>query len=191
MATAPSSGHGTDVVLEQCAVRHAGFVVVRLRRGIDLPDCVQALQAVHAADGYPRCWPAEPATWLTPADIIEAWVAEGDDSKLTGHVCLVGNVDDPVVAAEAGVPTSRLAMVSRLFVAPSARGRGLGRVLLGALTKHAAAEQLRVMLDVVDDGGPAIQLYEQLGWQLVDERDADWETPKDRHIPLRIYLSPS
>ena len=77
-------------------------------------------------------------------------------------------------------------MVSRLFGAASARGRGFGRVLLGALMEHAAAERLRVMLDVVDDRGAAIKLYEQLGWQLVDERVADWEPPK---IVRYLYAS--
>ena len=171
-------------------VGHAGSVVVRLRRGTDLPDCVRALQAVHAADGYPQCWPAEPAGWLTPVGTIEAWVATGDDGHLAGHVCLVGGVNDPVVAAEADVATSSLGMVSRLFVAPSDRGRGLGRGLLRALTEYAAAERMPVMLDVVDDGGSAVKLYEQLGWKLVGQRPGGWETPDGARVRLCIYLSP-
>lgn len=145
---------------------------------------------MHDADGYPRWWPAQPAKWLTPANTIAAWVAEGDTGEVEGHVCLVGGVTDPVVAIEAGVPTCSLGMVSRLFVAPSARGRGLGRVLLRALSEHAATERLRVMLDVVDDGGAAIKFYEQLGWRLVDRRVAIWGNLEDLRVPLRIYLSP-
>lgn len=46
------------------------------------------------------------------------------------------------------------------------------------------------MLDVVDDGGPAIALYERLGWELVDRRTADWQTPDGRRLPVRIYRAP-
>ncbi len=46
------------------------------------------------------------------------------------------------------------------------------------------------MLDVVDDRGAAIALYERLGWRLVDRRVADWATPEGHHLPLRIYIAP-
>jgi GNAT superfamily N-acetyltransferase len=146
---------------------------------------------VHAADGYPRRWPADAAAWLTPPGTVDAWVATDGAGTIAGHVCLVGDVDDPVVAAAAGVPTASLAAVSRLFVAPAGRGRRLGAVLLETLTERAAAGGLRAMLDVLDDGGAAIRLYERLGWRLVDERRADWVTAEGGRLPLRIYLSPA
>lgn len=146
---------------------------------------------MHAADRYPRRWPADAAAWLTPAGTIEAWVATDQAGTVAGHVCLVGDVDEPVVAAAAGVPTTSLAAVSRLFVAPAGRGHRLGAALLTTLTEHAAAAELRAMLDVVDDGGAAIRLYERLGWRLVDERPADWLTPEGLRLPLRSYLAPA
>jgi GNAT superfamily N-acetyltransferase len=146
---------------------------------------------VHVADGYPRRWPADAAAWLTPPGIIDAWVATDEAGTVAGHVCLVGDVDDPVVAAAAGIETTSLATVSRLFVVPLGRGRRLGAVLLETLTEHAAASGLRAMLDVVDDGGAAIRLYDRLGWRLVDERAADWVTLEGLRLPLRIYLSPA
>ncbi len=36
------------------------------------------------------------------------------------------------------------------------------------------------MLDVVDDGGPAVALYDRLGWRMVDRRLADWTTSDGR-----------
>ncbi len=46
------------------------------------------------------------------------------------------------------------------------------------------------MLDVVDDRGAAIALYERLGWRLVDLRVADWATAEGHHWPLCIYIAP-
>ncbi len=46
------------------------------------------------------------------------------------------------------------------------------------------------MLDVVEDGGHAVALYERLGWRVVDRRQADWITPRGNRLPVRIYLAP-
>jgi len=46
------------------------------------------------------------------------------------------------------------------------------------------------MLDVVDDAGPAVALYDRLGWRLVDRRLTDWTTPQGDRLPVRIYLAP-
>ena len=111
---------------------------------------------------------------------------------MLAHVCAVRGVRDLAVASLTGVGAERLASVSRLFVSPTARGRGLGlgTALLAAVSSWAAAQDLRLMLDVVDDGAPAVTLYERLGWRLVDRRPADWTTPQGRRPPLRIYLAP-
>jgi GNAT superfamily N-acetyltransferase len=150
---------------------------------------VRALEAVHAADGYPMWWPLDPAGWLNPVGCASAWVAEVGGT-IAGHVCVVGGVAEPVVAAAAGLSSDRLATVSRLFVAPAARGRRLGASLLAAASGHASALGLALMLDVVDDGGPAVALYERLGWRLVDRRFTDWQTPQGDRLPVRIYLAP-
>jgi GNAT superfamily N-acetyltransferase len=112
--------------------------------------------------------------------------------SILGHVCVVRGVDDPMVALLTGVSTDRLASVSRLFVSPVARGRGLGlgTSLLAAVSSWTSAHDFRLMLDVVDDGAPAIRLYERIGWRLVDRRQADWVTPQGERLPVRIYLAP-
>jgi len=46
--------------------------------------------------------------------------------SILGHVCVVRGVADPMIALPTGVSTGRLASVSRLFVSPAARGRGVG-----------------------------------------------------------------
>jgi GNAT superfamily N-acetyltransferase len=80
-------------------------------------------------------WPADPAEWLSPSGSATAWVAEDPAAgSIVGHVCVVRGVDDPVVASLAGVASDRLASVSRLFVSPAARGRGLAQALLAELS---------------------------------------------------------
>jgi ribosomal protein S18 acetylase RimI-like enzyme len=109
---------------------------------------------------------------------------------IAGHVGIVQGVDDPVVSALTGAPQDRLASLTRLFVAPIARGRMLGASLLDTVHAYAAIQGLQLMLDVVDDGGPAIALYERLGWRVVDHRVADWTTPEGRRLPVRVYIAP-
>lgn len=46
------------------------------------------------------------------------------------------------------------------------------------------------MHDVVDDGGPAVELYERLGGRMVDCRTADRTTPQGRRMPALVYLAP-
>jgi len=169
--------------------RHAEQVVVRRCTDEDLPRCVRALAQVHAEDDYPTRWPADPVGWLSPTGWAAAWVA-GPAGTVVGHACVVRGVDDPVVTAITGAPPERLAMVSRLFVAPSGRGQGWGASLLDAACSYASTQRLQLMLDVVQEAAPAVALYERMGWQLVDHRVTDWTTPAGRRLPVRVYVAP-
>jgi GNAT superfamily N-acetyltransferase len=168
-------------------------VWIRQRSDDDLPRCVGLLKAVHGSDGYPAWWPSDPTAWLTPPGYAGGWVAEAteDDRAIVGHVCVVRGVDDPFVTSLTGVSAENLASVSRLFVDATARGRHLGASLLAELSSWTSARGLRLMLDVVEDGAPAIALYERLGWQLVDRRPDAFLTPTGDRLPLRIYLAPA
>jgi GNAT superfamily N-acetyltransferase len=150
----------------------------RGRREEDLLGCVRALRETHLEDGYPARWPADPARWLTPPELAAAWVVERDGDVL-GHVCVVRGT------------TVRPAEVSRLFVAPAARRQHLGTALLATAGTWAAARDLALTLDVVDDGGPAIGLYERLGWVLTGRRTAEWTTPSGIRPGLRVYRAPT
>lgn len=152
---------------------------VRERTPGDLPACVAVLREVHEADGYPTVWPDDPVGWLHPGE--PAWVAE-DPAGVLGHVAVVR------IAAVLGDAPA----VSRLFVSPRARGRGLGTgaALLARAQGWAVRRGLPLVLDVVEDGGPAAELYERLGWELVGRRDADWVTPAGVRHRERIYRAP-
>ncbi|MGY5077966.1 GNAT family N-acetyltransferase [Streptomyces nigrescens] len=129
--------------------------MIRRRHDSDLDDCVAVLAEVHTHNGYPHHWPDDPARWLTPDGLTAAWVAE-TDGTVTGHAALCGPE------------------VSRLYVAPAARGAGLGGRLLRAVEAEAAARGLRPVLEVKTTDTTAIALYERLGWRRRATERQDW-----------------
>ena len=68
-------------------------------------------------------------------------------------------------------------LMDGLFVAPCARGRGVGARLLAAVAERARAEGCReVRLDVVD-GNPARALYERHGFRPSGRVENGWMAP--------------
>ncbi|MFG3441002.1 GNAT family N-acetyltransferase [Nonomuraea sp. NPDC047897] len=154
---------------------------IRPRTDADLDACVKALFEVHAADRYPVDWPADPARWLTPADLVRAWVAV-EDGRVTGHVGLARV--EPEVAELVGAPVA--GAVTRLFVAPGARGGGLAARLLDVVLAQAAP----LALEVSDEGRAAIASYERHGWRRVGSTRAAWLNAAGEPALLHHYLSP-
>jgi GNAT superfamily N-acetyltransferase len=156
--------------------------VLAVRRTGDLDACVATLAAVHAADGYPARWPAEPGRWLTPRNLLSAWVAWRAD-EVVGHVCLCRAEEGESAAiwsAATGVPVELLGAVSRLFVVPAARRRGLGERLLAAACEKARRLSRHPVLEVLEGDHAAMALYERLGWRRAGPLDAE----------LRWYVAP-
>ncbi|MFF0868493.1 GNAT family N-acetyltransferase [Nonomuraea sp. NPDC003560] len=149
-----------------------GGMGVRLRTPADLNACADALALVHAADRYPVDWPADPQGWLTPGDLLRAWVAV-EEGQVLGHVGLAGTDEGP--------------QVTRLFVVPAARGRGLAPVLLDTVRKAAGTP---VVLEVSDEGRAAVALYERLGWRRVGSTRARWLNAAGEPALLHHYVSP-
>ena len=167
-------------------------LLIAQRHVAHLDRVAQALRLVHDSDGYPMAWPDDPIAWLTPAGTLDAWVALAD-GEIVGHVMLVdgAKVEFAAELAEAaGVPVTGLAGVSRLFVTPAARGAGVAAALLERTEDMPARRGRRLVLDVVDDGGPAIRLYERLGWTRVASGEATWTTPTGARPQTAAYLSP-
>ncbi len=113
--------------------------------------------------------------WLSVPDAREtaafldqqlALARDGD-----GAVCVVRDDDGTVQAF--GVwnrfPAAVIrqnAEIRKVMVHPDARGRGLARTLVVALTDHAAAAGIEVlMLDARGNNHAAHALYEDLGWE--------------------------
>lgn len=176
-----------------CNNRGVNDARIRPRDAADLPRCVAALAEVHATDGYPTCWPADPVAWLTPSDTLNAWTAEAE-GEIVGQVVLRAGPTGEIAGAlsqTAGVPPEQLASLSRLFVVPRARRLGVGAALLQRAHEEASTRRLRLTLCVVDDErGAARALYERAGWLHVTSTHADWTTPDGTHPLEHHYLSP-
>ncbi|MEU1484747.1 GNAT family N-acetyltransferase [Streptomyces sp. NPDC005752] len=97
--------------------------------------------------------------WRERAAAVEAgsqqvWIAR-DDERVAGTIGLV----------KAALPNARhRAEVAKLVVRPSARGRGIGRALLTALERSAAAEGLTLLVLDTETGSDAEHLYLAAGW---------------------------
>ncbi|WP_214414839.1 GNAT family N-acetyltransferase [Sphaerisporangium fuscum] len=142
---------------------------IRPRTPEDLPACVEALAQVQDTDRYPVNWPEDPGGWLTPAELASAWIAE-EAGAVLGHV---------------GV--TRDAEITRLFVTPAARGRGLAVRLLDTVR---AAVRAPLKLEVSSEGTAAIALYERSGWRRVGSSRADWLNAAGEPALLHHYVSP-
>lgn len=162
-------------------------MAVRARLDGDLDTLVAVLGAVHREDGYPAYWPDDPTGWLSPRELLGAWVA---GERIVGHVAL-GSVRVGRAAAvwsdALGVPPGGLAAVSRLFVAPEARGVGVGGRLLDAACAAAASRDLYPVLDVVETNRDAIRFYERRGWRRVHSEP--WADARDEERTVHYYVS--
>jgi GNAT superfamily N-acetyltransferase len=184
------------------AENRAAALVIRGRADSDLDEAVAVMAEVHRRDGYPMHWPADPAAWLAASRLIAAWVAVLD-GRIVGHVSLsqpgrgdgaprlAGTVPGPagVVPGPAGmVPgPAGVAMVSRLFVAPAARGHQAGAALLGQAARAARELGCRPLLDVHSTNTAAIALYERLGWQPLGSCEAVWG---EDQVTVLCYAAP-
>ncbi|MER8001395.1 MULTISPECIES: GNAT family N-acetyltransferase [unclassified Streptomyces] len=164
---------------------------VRLRDGADLEDCVRMLAEVHKGDGYPLNWPECPAEWLAQPAQFGAWVAE-QDGRIVGHLALSPAGSDDLAPGlwsdRAGTSPADVAVVSRLFVSPSARGHGIGALLISQAAREARGRGLHAVLDVVATDTAAAALYERLGWSLLAEVDQRWS--EQRTVTVRCYAAP-
>lgn len=159
-------------------------LTVRRRTEDDLEECVRVLAEVHHGDGYPMRWPDDPAGFLTRPKISETWVATLD-GRIVGHVGLA--VATPGDAAPKFFGDG-VAMVTRLFVSPAARGHGTGRILLEEAVRAARRLGLDPVLDVESASSSAIAFYERLGWHLLGTSEAQWGTHR---VTVRSYAAPT
>jgi GNAT superfamily N-acetyltransferase len=158
----------------------------------DLSACIDALAAVHASDRYPVDWPSDPGRWLTPLDLVQAWVAvEGSD--VIGHVGL-SYLDaatlEPPLAMAIGTQVGIVGSITRLFVTPRGRGHGHAVRLIDVVRREASDLGIPLILNVSDDGHAAIALYEGAGWQRVASARADWLNVAGERALVHYYVSP-
>lgn len=129
------------------------------------------------------------------------------------YVIRYGGPDDtPVEAAEFGPPNGRFVVgyldhvpvamggirrrdggdveVKRMYVVPSARGRGLARVVLAALEERASGlGATRVVLETGQRQPEAIQLYETSGYERIEGFGHYRDAPLSLSFAKRIERS--
>lgn len=150
------------------------------------------LAQVHDGDGYPVNWPDRPGEWLMEPSQFASWVAELD-GRVVGHIGLscggAGDVAPIHWSRLEGKPVRSTAVVSRLFVSPTARGYGIGALLMAEVVREAQERDLHPVLDVVATDTAAAALYERLGWRLLATVDQRWSPAQT--VTVHCYAAPA
>ncbi|MEU4199960.1 GNAT family N-acetyltransferase [Streptomyces sp. NPDC045470] len=153
---------------------------------------MRVLAEVHRRDGYPVNWPDKPGEWLSRGPQLDSWVA-GLEGRIVGHVSLSrggkGDLAPALWSERNGTTRAATAVVSRLFVAPRARGHRIGALLIGQAVRHARHRGLHPVLDVVASDVAAAALYERLGWELMATVEQAWGP--DQTVTIHCYAAPS
>ncbi len=173
-------------------------VALRPRQDTDLARVCSILRRVHEHDGYPASFPSDPVDWLTRDRNRACFVAVcrlacGEEPALVGHVSRAvaeGDEAETVWTSALGVAASELAVVKRLFVDPGARGRGIGRLLLGEVVADAHRLGLHPVLDVDVTSTGANSLYLAAGWTPVGDVQLGWTGLDAYPFTARCYVGP-
>jgi phosphinothricin acetyltransferase len=137
--------------------------LIRDSRDADL-TAIQAIYAHHVLHGT--------GTFeITPPDLAEMTRRRADVVK-NGFPYLVAHEGDRVLGY-AYVnwfrlrPAYRFTVEDSIYIDESARGRGVGRLLLTALIERCEAKGLRLMIAVIGDSAnaPSIGLHKAIGFQ--------------------------
>jgi GNAT superfamily N-acetyltransferase len=88
-------------------------------------------------------------------------------------------------------PADGFGFVARLLVAPEARRKGIGRLLLQTATAESVRLGLWPILDVVTVHRAAIKLYEQVGWTRAGQVTARFSDGHELEEVVLIGPSPA
>ena len=104
-------------------------------------------------------------------------------------VCVNDDVAAPVLCGYAGIAVGIDADVMTMGVLPDFRGRGLGRVLMGALIDVARRwGSERVFLEVRESNAAAISLYENSGFEVVGRTKGYFRNPREDALNMRLIV---
>lgn len=145
----------------------------------DLGELAAVAVRVHEHDGYPARLPADITAWLRCDRARASWVATAG-GRVVGHVSRAVAEGDGAVdvwCRATGRPAHELSVVKRLFVDPSAQGRGTGVMLLAAVVADAHRLGLQPVLDVDARSRRARRLYEEAGFDYVGDVELPWGCP--------------
>ena len=139
--------------------------------------------------------------WGRPATAVEVATAmadePSDDLVAPTGLLLVGSADGtPVVCGGVRLAGDGVGDLTRVFVSPAARGRGLGAGLVDRLERLAAEAGVRTLrLDVRADLAQARSLYQRQGFvdvpRFSDARYADHWMAKELTAPAQTSSAPT
>jgi ribosomal protein S18 acetylase RimI-like enzyme len=146
-------------VISQVPDGHYGFELRTIERqhlrlanssGSTSPKSSHASTAAHPA--------SRSSTWRCMTTPMTRW------SRQLGPFILALSEQSPVGCAGLRVLEDRLGELKRVYVRPSARGRGLGTALITALENYARSRNLTTLrLDTRDELDEAMRTYERHG----------------------------
>lgn len=160
--------------------------LIRPREPQDVPLLVDLLAEQQLQTGYPMRWPLPfpVEQFIVRGNEERAWVAVRA-GQVVGHVS-VGRVDDQeaaeVFTRETGA--HHLACIGVLFVAPAARGSGVGGLLLDTAVAWADDQGRQPVLDVAARHAVAHAVYRHRGWREVGRISPTWLPPGQGPVHL-------
>lgn len=157
-------------------------------------DVAQQVLTEYFDDIVGRYW----GRAATPAEVTSAMADEpSDDLQGASGLLLVGTVGEtPVACGGVRLAEGTVGDLTRIFVAPAARGRRLGVELVRRLERLAWEAGVRTLrLDVRADLAQARSLYRRLGYVDVppfsDARYADHWMAKELTAPAQTSSAPT
>jgi GNAT superfamily N-acetyltransferase len=107
--------------------------------------------------------------------LLEEWATAKNRFEASGEI-LCGYLDQRQLVAVGGLTRDPFAgdpdtgRIRRVYVRSAWRNKGIGRALVTTLVDHARLNFHRVRLRAVS--GPAVRLYEEIGFSAIDDPNA-------------------
>ncbi len=139
----------------------------------------------------PHAFAARLADWQEENDVEERWRRR---LSIPGSFNVVAMLDDQPVGMASGVPTADDSMIEliSMWVAPAARGRGVGDALVDDVEQRGTAMGVRTLrLCVAGGNRAASELYQRKGFRFTGERGDLMPDGAGRERVMAKQLQPS
>jgi ribosomal protein S18 acetylase RimI-like enzyme len=107
-----------------------------------------------------------------PTEVIDSALRDDPDDAMvepTGTFIVALSAQSPVGCAGLRLLDDRVGELKRVYVRPSARGRGLGTALITALEAYARSRDLTTLrLDTRHELDEALRIYERHGYRTIE-----------------------
>lgn len=152
--------------------------VIRPRLEDDLSALERLLGEQQPLSQYPNRWPLPMPVrdFIIRQHEVAAWTCVLN-GVVAGHVSVQSLTNHTVgqdFSDALGEPVENMNIVSALFVAQLARGRGVGSALLQTAVNYCRRQDVRPVLDVALANKDAVALYRYKGWREIGRFRPDW-----------------